>query len=115
MTAYRILTELSPSEEPIWAYFDAQHKHILSQMREAYDTSAAAVKGIHVSATLVLSFSPFPAVHDKTAAQSSSPDILTQTLAMQLKVCIYALETKQSDVVIGRCISLMQATTLMSV
>lgn len=115
VTTYRILTELSPSEEPIWAYFDAQHKHILSQMREVYDTSAAAVKGIYVSPTLVVSISPFPAIHDKTTTQSSSPDALTQTLAMQLKVCIYALETKQSDIVIGRCISLMQAAILMSV
>jgi exocyst complex component 2 len=37
--------ELSPLEEPVWTYFDAQHKYILDQMRETYQTSVAAIQG----------------------------------------------------------------------
>ena len=38
--------ELSPNEEPVWSYFDAQHNYILAQMREAYDASVAVIQSM---------------------------------------------------------------------
>ena len=41
---YRILLELNMPEDPVWTYFDAQHKFILDQMKKAYQVALAAVK-----------------------------------------------------------------------
>ena len=44
--ARRILLELNPaSDEPVWTYFDSQHKHILDRMTSVYQTAVAEVKG----------------------------------------------------------------------
>lgn len=37
--------ELNPNDEPVWSYFDAQHKSIVEQMKESYATSVKAVRG----------------------------------------------------------------------
>ena len=42
---FRILLELSPSEEPLWAYFDAQHVLIMDNMRDTFATAVSAIKG----------------------------------------------------------------------
>ena len=31
-------------EDPVWTYFDAQHKFILDQMKKAYQVALAVVK-----------------------------------------------------------------------
>ena len=36
--------ELSPNEEPVWTYFDAQHRYILDQMQEVFTSAVAVVK-----------------------------------------------------------------------
>ncbi|KAH9036875.1 exocyst complex component Sec5-domain-containing protein [Lactarius pseudohatsudake] len=41
---HRILLELNMPEDPVWTYFDAQHKFILDQMQKAYQMALAAVK-----------------------------------------------------------------------
>lgn len=40
-----ILMELSPNEEPVWTYFDAQHKYIINQMGDSYNSAVAVIKG----------------------------------------------------------------------
>ena len=37
--------ELNPNEEPVWTYFDAQHKSIVDQMKEAYAAGRSSVEG----------------------------------------------------------------------
>ncbi|KAI0938572.1 hypothetical protein AcW1_001724 [Taiwanofungus camphoratus] len=81
-----ILIELNPSEEPVWFYFDAQHKHILDHMQETYNTAVNAIKPIH----------------DKSAAGVTGPDSLSSTLSIQLKTCIISLEAKQGDAIIAQ-------------
>jgi exocyst complex component 2 len=41
--AFRILLDLQPSDDPIWTFFDSQHKHILAQMNKAYQAAVAAI------------------------------------------------------------------------
>jgi exocyst complex component 2 len=43
-TCRRILLELNMPEDPVWTYFDAQHKFILDQMKKAYQVALAVVK-----------------------------------------------------------------------
>lgn len=83
-----ILMELSPNEEPVWTYFDAQHQYILTQMRETYDASVAVIQALHDK----------PPDTDET----STPEKLTQSLASQLRLCMSALDTKQSDAIIAQ-------------
>ncbi|KAI0071274.1 hypothetical protein K474DRAFT_1776271 [Panus rudis PR-1116 ss-1] len=81
-----ILMELSTNEEPVWTYFDSQHKSIMSQMKEAYDKSVDVVK----------------ALHEKHDPSLPTPDALTTILSTQLKTCIIALESKQPETVIAQ-------------
>lgn len=46
MVYFSILMELITSDEPVWTYFDAQHKYILEQMRDTYDAAKSSIKGI---------------------------------------------------------------------
>lgn len=36
--------ELNPNEESVWTYFDAQHKSIMNQMKEAYTSGRISVE-----------------------------------------------------------------------
>ncbi|KAH8101822.1 exocyst complex component Sec5-domain-containing protein [Cristinia sonorae] len=81
-----ILMELTPNDEAVWTYFDAQHKYILSQMRETYANSLNTIK----------------AVHDKSSPEITSPDSLPALLSMQLKTCVVALDSKQPDLIIAQ-------------
>ena len=40
----RILLELSMPEDPVWTYFDAQHKFILDKMKKTYQTAIDVVQ-----------------------------------------------------------------------
>ncbi|KAL4245502.1 Exocyst complex component SEC5, partial [Abortiporus biennis] len=76
-----ILMELNPQDEPVWAYFDAQHQAMMDQMRDTYNTSLNLVKS----------------AHEKAPADTSSPEALTSAIAGQLKQCVAALEPKSSE------------------
>ncbi|KAF8886545.1 exocyst complex component sec5 [Infundibulicybe gibba] len=39
-----ILLELQANDDPVWTYFDSQHRYILNQMNESYRTSLAQVQ-----------------------------------------------------------------------
>lgn len=97
-----ILMELSPNEEPVWSYFDAQHKYIMAQMRETYDASVAVIQGAPICGdSVLLADICFAALHDKPANESPAPEKLTQSLASELRTCMDALESKQADAVIS--------------
>lgn len=83
-----MLLELSSSDEPVWTYFDSQHKHILDQMEKAYHTSLNTVK-------------------DSLSKNShgSSPDSLKNTLMSELYFSVAAVESKQADTIIGAPLS----------
>lgn len=94
--------ELNPNEEPVWTYFDAQHKSILDQMKEAYSVGKRSVEGVVLCLGVDRKNSLGKlAIHEKTSPSISSPDDLTGIITAQLKTCVSALESKQSDTVIG--------------
>lgn len=100
--------ELSPNEEPVWTYFDAQHKYILDQMKETYNAAVAVIRGAPMSYPLCISSSltHYPlVVHEKATEETSPKDVLTQALASQLRTCLHALESKQAETVIGVSLS----------
>ncbi|KAI0249742.1 exocyst complex component Sec5-domain-containing protein [Lactifluus subvellereus] len=72
-----ILLELSMPEDPVWTYFDAQHKFILEQMKKTYQ---AAVD-----------------VRDANAASSPGSELLKPLLASQLRTCIPALKAGKQE------------------
>ena len=102
MLPIRILYEFSSSDDPAWSYFDAQHKHIMQNMRDVYTTAVGIIKGwpfrlcrsglmIHVPAAL----------NDKTPVEGPDQNSLNRELASQLQTCVQAIEAKQQDVAIG--------------
>ncbi|KAI0694957.1 exocyst complex component Sec5-domain-containing protein [Cytidiella melzeri] len=76
-----ILSELSPNEEHVWAYFDAQHKYILASMKDTYHTTTKAIQ----------------VAHEKSATEITAPEILTSAITAQLRLCLAALDAKQAD------------------
>ncbi|OJA13320.1 hypothetical protein AZE42_08619 [Rhizopogon vesiculosus] len=84
--AIEILLELNASGDPIWTYFDSQHKHIMDRMRT---TCRAGVTHIDVTKS-------------RTTPDLSSPNALRQILGAQLHVCIAALENKSSEVIVAQ-------------
>ncbi|KAI0065245.1 hypothetical protein BV25DRAFT_1822396 [Artomyces pyxidatus] len=76
-----ILLELNTSDDPVWTYFDAQHRFILDQMRKTYQNTVSVIKS----------------KRDKT---STDADKLNSVLATQLQTCISALKGSQHDMVI---------------
>ncbi|KAF8999104.1 exocyst complex component sec5 [Cyathus striatus] len=81
-----VLIELQSSDDPVWTYFDSQHKHILDQMNSTYRTAVVAVE----------------ATIQKSSADATDSDSLTVILAKQLQATVVALETKQLDAVIAK-------------
>ncbi|KZT28105.1 hypothetical protein NEOLEDRAFT_1233888 [Neolentinus lepideus HHB14362 ss-1] len=81
-----ILLELNSPDDPVWAYLDSQHKHILHQMNEVYKTGIAVVE----------------ARQEAASAGPSTPDDDNKGLSAQLQACVTALESKQSDTVISQ-------------
>ena len=41
----RILLELGVSDDPVWAYFDGQHKYIMNQMNVSFKTALSSIRG----------------------------------------------------------------------
>ncbi|KAG1759151.1 exocyst complex component Sec5-domain-containing protein [Suillus occidentalis] len=86
-----ILLELNVPEDPIWTYFDSQHKRIMDRMSTAYRTGVSNIDGAFLSPT-----------KSRTTPDLSSPNALRQILAAQLQVCIVALESKTPETVIAQ-------------
>lgn len=42
----RILLELNSNDDPVWTYFDGQHKFILNRMKTAYHAGVSSIKCI---------------------------------------------------------------------
>lgn len=40
----RILLELDPSDDPVWIFFDTQHRHILQLLRSSADSSMSRIR-----------------------------------------------------------------------
>ncbi|KAI0336755.1 hypothetical protein GY45DRAFT_1315389 [Cubamyces sp. BRFM 1775] len=81
-----ILYEFNVSDDPAWTYFDAQHKHIMQSMRDAYNTAVNTIQGLI----------------DKTPVSGPDNASLNHELASQLQVCVQALESKQADTLIAQ-------------
>ncbi|KAL4068578.1 exocyst complex component Sec5-domain-containing protein [Scleroderma yunnanense] len=81
-----ILLDLNTSQDPIWTYFDSQHTHIMDQISAAYRSGLANVQ----------------TALDVNLPDTASPDGLNMALASQLRLCLAALDTKQSDLTIAQ-------------
>ncbi|KAI0674523.1 exocyst complex component Sec5-domain-containing protein [Trametes maxima] len=81
-----ILYEFNTPDDPAWTYFDAQHKHIVQNMRDAYISASNTIQGLI----------------DKAPVSGPDNASLNRELASQLQVCVQALETKQPDTVIAQ-------------
>lgn len=81
-----ILLELNVPEDPIWTYFDSQHKRIMDRMSAAYRTGVSNID----------------ATKSRTTPDLSSPNALRQILSAQLQVCIVALESKAPEAIIAQ-------------
>ncbi|KAI9508088.1 exocyst complex component Sec5-domain-containing protein [Russula earlei] len=74
-----ILLELNMPEDPLWTYFDAQHKFILDQMNNSFQGSG---------------------VRDVKTGSSQQDESLKSVLAAQLGTCITALRAGKQDQVL---------------
>ncbi|CCL99103.1 uncharacterized protein FIBRA_01117 [Fibroporia radiculosa] len=81
-----ILLELNPSDDPVWTYFDAQHKYILQHMQETYTAAVSAIQSIR----------------DKAQPVIDGPETLPSILCVQLQTCITALDLKQGDTIFAQ-------------
>ncbi|KAF8222395.1 hypothetical protein L208DRAFT_1413490 [Tricholoma matsutake] len=80
-----ILLDLQPTDDPIWTFFDSQHKHILEQMNKGYQAAVAAISS-----------------SVETSYLDKAPEATRTLLALELQNAILALETKQSDAIIAK-------------
>lgn len=104
--ARRILLELSPaSDEPVWTYFDSQHKHILDRMTSVYQAAIVEVKGKRVVFKHLCEHSNLfffaSAAKERTAPDLPNPDSLSILISAQLATCINAMDINQGEIVIG--------------
>ncbi|PFH47085.1 hypothetical protein AMATHDRAFT_68442 [Amanita thiersii Skay4041] len=84
-----ILMELQSNDDPVWIYFDSQHKHILEQMNKAYKLATAAVEAAN---------------EKNTRGLSSTNDDDMLTISEELRAAMLAVEAKHADVVIAKSI-----------
>ncbi|KZS97149.1 hypothetical protein SISNIDRAFT_406460 [Sistotremastrum niveocremeum HHB9708] len=76
-----ILLELNGPEDPVWVYFDNQHQHIMERLASISKASEAAVED----------------AKGKLNPDMQDPDRATEHLAIQLRDCLLALNSKQPD------------------
>jgi len=101
----RILMDLQGNEDPIWIYFDNQHKYILDQINKTFKSAVANIECQCQSRFLV---STGLKVYSLSAAAESvadnSPVIANaeRARAKEIYAAMLAVETKQADVVIGK-------------
>ncbi|KAG6888464.1 hypothetical protein C0992_008432 [Termitomyces sp. T32_za158] len=85
-----VLLDLPAGDDPIWIYFDSQHKHILEAMKKTY-----------LFGTAVIQFSDYATAAIETTALENEPGILASQIAGQLQTAMIALEGKQTESIVG--------------
>ncbi|KAG5654577.1 hypothetical protein H0H81_000102 [Sphagnurus paluster] len=80
-----VLLDIQAGDDPIWAYFDHQHKYILDEMKKTYGTATTSIQ-----------------VTIEKISLENEPGSLTSHVAAQLQGAIFALETKQAEAIIAR-------------
>ncbi|KAG6827599.1 hypothetical protein H0H92_011172 [Tricholoma furcatifolium] len=80
-----VLLDMQAGDDPIWMYFDSQHKHILEAMRKSHHAATAVIQ-------LTI---------EKTSMEGEAGS-LTLHIAGQLQTAMVALEAKQAESVIAR-------------
>ncbi|KAG6861289.1 hypothetical protein C0995_001843 [Termitomyces sp. Mi166 len=80
-----VLLDLPAGDDPVWIYFDSQHKHILEEMKKTYRSATAVIQS----------------TIEKTSLEGE-PGSLTSHIAGQLQTAMIALEAKQAESIIAR-------------
>lgn len=103
--APRILLELDPTDDPVWIFFDTQHRHILQLLQSSSDTSIARIKGkarINFSGLKPVGWQladfPFITVAMESSNQTSLTD---RMIAQDLKSCVASLDDFDGESVRG--------------
>ncbi|KAJ7151147.1 exocyst complex component sec5 [Mycena filopes] len=82
-----LLMDIQTNEDPVWTYFDSQHKYIIKQMNTSYKTAVSSIR----------------AALEKSEPDVANQDNLTALLAAQLQIAISALDNKQSEAAVAKC------------
>ncbi|RDB30270.1 Exocyst complex component 2 [Hypsizygus marmoreus] len=78
-----VLLDMQVGDDPLWTYFDSQHKYILGEMHKTHKAATTVIKETMEKADI-------------------EPGDATVNLATQLQSAMLALEAKQPDIVIAR-------------
>ncbi|EIM87714.1 uncharacterized protein STEHIDRAFT_147005 [Stereum hirsutum FP-91666 SS1] len=81
-----ILLELDTSDDPVWTYFDSQHKYIMDSMKRTFRVTSDAVQ----------------AKKHRVDPPISGSEASNLLLAGQLQNCVTALKSNQPDLVIAQ-------------
>ncbi|KAF8634820.1 hypothetical protein AX17_004072 [Amanita inopinata Kibby_2008] len=83
-----ILMELQANDDPVWVYFDSQHRYILEQMNKAFHTAMSTIE---------------TTAEQNTKESSTSDDAVVQR-AKELHAAMLAVEVKSADIVIAKSV-----------
>lgn len=98
LISFRILLELQGNDEPLWTYFDSQHKHIIEQMNKSYQNAKAVVQSKYISSSPLCH--PLIFIVAELNKTKADPDS-TLLLATQLRLAVLGLENKQPEANFG--------------
>lgn len=101
------LVEIQQNDEPMWIYFDAQHKHVLEQMRKTYSKAVTHIEGepsygIPTMALLEMGLNCLDALRKNINPLDNDQDVHTMQVALELQSAVYAIEHKQADIIIAK-------------
>ncbi|KAJ7770499.1 exocyst complex component sec5 [Mycena metata] len=82
-----LLMDIQTNDDPVWTYFDSQHKYIIKQMNTSYKTATSSIR----------------TALEKSEPDNASSDNLTSILAAQLQIALAALDNKQSEAAVAKC------------
>ncbi|KAJ7039787.1 exocyst complex component sec5 [Mycena alexandri] len=82
-----LLMDIQTNDDPVWTYFDSQHKYIIKQMNTSYKTAVSSIR----------------AALEKSEPDNASQDNLTSIIAAQLQIALAALDNKQSEAAVAKC------------
>ena len=101
----RILMDLQGNEDPIWIYFDNQHKYILDQINKTFKSAVANIEcqcRSRLPVSTGLKFYSLLAAAESVADNSPVIAHADRARAKEIYAAMLAVETKQADVVIGK-------------
>ncbi|KAK7046645.1 exocyst complex component SEC5 [Favolaschia claudopus] len=82
-----LLMDIQTNDDPIWTFFDSQHKYIIKQMNTSYKSAVSGIRNLL----------------EKSESDTANPDSLSLIIAAQLQIALAALDNKQSEAAVAKC------------